>query len=235
MYPDLFKGLGLKKENLSKYNAPLVRFDGQVVIPEGQISLPVNMEGKQVTMAFIVVASFSPYTVILGRPWIHAMGAVPSTLHVKVKFRTEQGIAVVKGSQQPARQCLVATVTWKHKQAKQKETQGGNGASCAEELIRVKILLDVDRYFQVGASIKNEDKVETLLFLMQNVNVFTWSSYDVPCVDPKFIVHKLNIDLSFPPKKQKLRRSAKEHIEAVRQEVGRLKEAGAIKEIFFPE
>ena len=70
---------------------------------------------------------------------------------------------------------------------------------------------------------------------MQNVNVFTWSSYDVPCVDPKFIVHKLNIDLSFPPKKQKLRRSAKEHIEAVRQEVGRLKEAGAIKEIFFPE
>ena len=70
-----------------------------MVIPEGQISLPVNMEGKQVTMAFIVVASFSPYTVILGRPWIHAMGAVPSTLHVKVKFRTEQGIAVVKGSQ----------------------------------------------------------------------------------------------------------------------------------------
>ena len=99
IYPDLFKGLGLKKENLLKYNAPLVGFDGQVVIPEGQISLPVNMEGKQVTMAFIVVASFSPYTVILGRPWIHAMGAVPSTLHVKVKFRTEQGIAVVKGSQ----------------------------------------------------------------------------------------------------------------------------------------
>ena len=46
MYPDLFKGLGLKKENLSKYNAPQVGFDGQVVIPEGQISLPVNMEGK---------------------------------------------------------------------------------------------------------------------------------------------------------------------------------------------
>ena len=68
MYPDLFKGLRLKKKNLSKYNAPLVRFDGQVVILEGQISLPVNMEGKQVTMAFIVVTSFSPYTVILGRP-----------------------------------------------------------------------------------------------------------------------------------------------------------------------
>ena len=38
-----------------------------------------------------------------------------------------------------------------------------------------------------------------------------------------------------PPKKQKLRRSAKEHANAVRQEVKRLKEAGAIKEIFFRE
>ena len=56
------------------------------------------MEGKEVIVAFIVVASFSPYTMILGRPWIYTMGVVPSILHVKVKFRTEQGITVVKGS-----------------------------------------------------------------------------------------------------------------------------------------
>ena len=54
-------------------------------------------------------------------------------------------------------------------------------------------------------------------------------------VDPEFIVHKLNVDLLFPPKKIKPKRSAKEHVEAVRKEVGRLKEAGAIKEIFFLE
>ena len=53
------------------------------------------MEGKEVMVTFIVVRSFSPYTAILGRLWIHAMGAVLSTLHVKVKFPTEQGIAVV--------------------------------------------------------------------------------------------------------------------------------------------
>ena len=57
----------------------------------------------------------------------------------------------------------------------------------------------------------------------------------MPEVDPEFIVHKFNVDPSFPPKKQKSRRSAKEHIEAVRQEVGRLKEARVINEIFFPE
>ena len=80
------------------------------------------MEGKKVMVAFIVVSSFSPYTAILGRPWIHAMGAVPSTLHVKVKCPTEQGVVVVRGRQQVARQCLVAAVNWKNKQAKQKET-----------------------------------------------------------------------------------------------------------------
>ena len=89
MYPDLFRGLGLKKKDLSKYDTPLVGFDGQVVIPEGQISLSVNMEGKEVTVAFIVIASFSPYTAILGRSWIHEMGAIPSTLHEKVKFCIE--------------------------------------------------------------------------------------------------------------------------------------------------
>ena len=45
---------------------PLVRFDGRVVTPQGQISLPVNMEGKEVVAMFIVVALFSPYTMILG-------------------------------------------------------------------------------------------------------------------------------------------------------------------------
>ena len=48
---------------------------------------------------------------------------------------------------------------------------------------------------------KDEDRIEMLLFLIQNVDVFAWSPYEVPGVDPEFIVHRLNVDLSFPPKK----------------------------------
>ncbi|XP_030959291.1 uncharacterized protein LOC115981272 [Quercus lobata] len=95
MYLDLFEGLGLKNQDLMKYDTPLVSFDGRVVIPEGQISFSVNMEGKEVMVTFIVVRSFSPYMVILARLWIHTMKAVPSTLHVKVKFPTEYGVTVV--------------------------------------------------------------------------------------------------------------------------------------------
>ena len=85
----------MKSQDL-KYDTPLVSFDGRVVIPEGQISLLVNMKGKEVMVTFIVVSSLSSYTTILGRLWIHAMGVVPSTLHVKIKFPTEQSVTVVR-------------------------------------------------------------------------------------------------------------------------------------------
>ena len=49
-------------------------------------------------VTFIAISSFSSYMAILGRPWIHVMEAVPSTLHVKVKFPIEQGVTVVQGS-----------------------------------------------------------------------------------------------------------------------------------------
>ena len=68
MYPDLFRRLGLKNDDLSKYDTPLVGFDGRMVIPKRQISLPINLEGKEVMVTYIVVNSFSPYTVILVRP-----------------------------------------------------------------------------------------------------------------------------------------------------------------------
>ena len=46
------------------------------------------------------------------------MGVIPSTLHVKVKFHTDHGVAIVRGDQQVARQCLVAVV---NREIKQKE------------------------------------------------------------------------------------------------------------------
>lgn len=67
-YPDLYKGLGLKPEDLSKYETPLVGFDGKVVIPKGQIKLLVVTKGKEVEVNFIVVNAFSLYTAILGQP-----------------------------------------------------------------------------------------------------------------------------------------------------------------------
>lgn len=67
MCPDLYKGLGLKPEDLSKYDTSLVGFVRKIVVTEGQIKLPVFTKGKEVMVNFIVVNALSPYTTILGR------------------------------------------------------------------------------------------------------------------------------------------------------------------------
>ena len=41
MYPDLFKGLKLRFEDLTHYNSLLIGFDGKVVFPKGQILLSI--------------------------------------------------------------------------------------------------------------------------------------------------------------------------------------------------
>ena len=86
MYPDLYKGLGLKPEDLMVYSSLLISFEGKMVVPKGQIRLPVKASTDVVEVDFIVVDAFSPYTAIMGRPWLHSLGAVSSTLHQKVKY-----------------------------------------------------------------------------------------------------------------------------------------------------
>ena len=54
-----------------------------------------------------------------------------------------------------------------------------------------------------------EDRVEILLSLVRNMDVFTWSPYEVPGVDPTFIMQKLNVNPLVPPKQQRPRRATK--------------------------
>ena len=68
MYPDLYKGLGLKPESLIAYSSPLVSFEGKMVVPKGQIRLPVQTGSDVVKVDFIMVDVFSPYTTIIGSP-----------------------------------------------------------------------------------------------------------------------------------------------------------------------
>ena len=86
IYLDLYKGLRLMPEDLTPYNSPLMSFDRKMVMPKGQIKLPVQTGPEIVEVDFIVVDTYSPYTAIVARPWLHTLGAIASTLHHKVKF-----------------------------------------------------------------------------------------------------------------------------------------------------
>ena len=60
MYPDLYKGLNLRLEDLTVYNSPLVSFDRKVVILRGQIRLPMQAGLEVVEVNFIMVDAYSP-------------------------------------------------------------------------------------------------------------------------------------------------------------------------------
>ena len=62
MYPDLYRGLSLRAEDLTPYSSPLVSFEGKVIIPRGHIRLPVQTGSETVEVDFNAVDAYSPYT-----------------------------------------------------------------------------------------------------------------------------------------------------------------------------
>ena len=62
-----------------------------------------------------------------------------------------------------------------------------------------------------------------------------WNAYEAPGVDPSFICHHLNVNPSVTPKKQPPWHSSREHSDAVKDKMTKLKQARAIKEVFYPE
>ena len=110
IYPELFQGLKLRPEDLTCYDFPLIRFDGKIVFPKGQIKLLVQVGLEVMEVNFIVVDAYSPYTAIVAGPWLHAMGAMSSTLHLKVKYPSRDQVEELVGSQSMARQYLVTAI-----------------------------------------------------------------------------------------------------------------------------
>ncbi|XP_023927641.2 uncharacterized protein LOC112039032 [Quercus suber] len=108
----------------------------KLVVLKGMIRLPIQTGPEIVEVNFIVVDIYSPYIAIVGRPWLHTLGAVASSLYQKVKF--------LSGDQE------------------------------MEELIK---------------------------FLKRNIDVFVWDACDAPGIDPAFICHHLNVNLTIIPKK----------------------------------
>ena len=53
--------------------------------------------------------------------------------------------------------------------------------------------------------------------------MFTWNAYEALGVDPSFICHHLNVNPSATPRNQPHRRSSKDHSDAVKDEVMKLK------------
>uniref|UniRef100_A0A2N9FBJ4 Uncharacterized protein n=1 Tax=Fagus sylvatica TaxID=28930 RepID=A0A2N9FBJ4_FAGSY len=215
MYDSLFKGLGLEHKDLDRKVDPLYGFSGESVMPVGRVTVKVHAGTVSSPTDFWVLNSYSPYNAILGRPWLHKMKAVPSTLHQRLRFPTPEGIMELQ---------------------ERAENEGlAPQKKCAEELERHYMSAsDQERYFLLGASLSQELRDGLTVLLMEYSDVFAWSPYEAPGVDPAFACHSLNVDPLIRPVVQKGRRISPLHQEAVCEEVNRLVEAKAIREILYP-
>ena len=66
-------------------------------------------------------------------------------------------------------------------------------AKC-EDLEKIVVGDDLEKFFQVGAQLPLREKEELIGFLRRNIGVFVWSAYEAPKVDPSFICHHLNVN-----------------------------------------
>ncbi|XP_074301344.1 uncharacterized protein LOC141632726 [Silene latifolia] len=99
------KNMGFSKKDLVHKAVPLVGFSGKTKQSLGEIVIPTFAGGMNKQVLYLVIDGLSTYKVILGRPWIHEMKALPSTYHQSLKFPTTWGVQEIRGDQNVSRDC----------------------------------------------------------------------------------------------------------------------------------
>ncbi|KAJ8622074.1 hypothetical protein MRB53_030603 [Persea americana] len=87
----------------------------------------------------------------------------------------------------------------------------------------------------ISKNIKDDELPEYASFLREFVDCFAWSYAEMPGLDPKIAVHKLNLQENVKPVKQGQRRFRPDVMEKIEQEVQKLKNVGFIREEQHPE
>ena len=105
----------------------------------------------------------------------------------------------------------------------------------SEELEPVQIDDNPGHLAYIGSRLAEDLKHPLIHFLKQNKDVFAWKQEDMGGIDPTIITHGLNVSPSFKPVKQKRRSFAPERQKSINEEVSKLLQAGAIREVEYPE
>ncbi|KAJ9541250.1 hypothetical protein OSB04_027756 [Centaurea solstitialis] len=210
IFSDTLKIMGIDRSNIVRRTTTLVGFNGDATSTLGEIVLPVFAKGINKQTKFNVIDCPSAYNTILGRPWIHDMKAVPSTYHQKIKFPSPWGVQEISQ----------------------------DGVRSYDDLQLEEVVLDPkhpDRKVFVGATLTPDIKNRIISFLQEHSDCFAWSHEDMVGIDPDIISHKLNVDPSFKPIKQKRRKFAPERNKVTNDEVDNLLKTGKIREVKYPD
>ena len=112
-----FDKMGIGRERLEPVSTHLRGFSGEKVLPLGSIQLVLTLGDPPcqatTTARFLIIDALSAYNMLLGRPSLNAIKAIPSAYHMMIKFPTVSGVGMVRGDQRVARECYSASMKQK--------------------------------------------------------------------------------------------------------------------------
>ncbi|XP_056690374.1 uncharacterized protein [Spinacia oleracea] len=262
---EAFTQLNIDHGELARVSYPVIGFSGASVYPEGSIRLPVQVgrgvSARDLMVDFLVIKVPAAYNVIIGRPFIHDAQAVVSTYHLTMIYlsnleRTER----VHGSQETARSCYLtaikapgrmvpktnlareANMPTKRKRGDLSMENFDERPACIPrpaadgETREIELVEGVpERTVRIGADMEADQQVNLIGLLREHADVFAFSADEMPGISPDIIVHRLNVDKSVRPVKQKKRNFSNEKNAAIKEEVEKLLEAGFIEVYDYPE
>ena len=117
IFASAFDKMGIGREKLEQVNAHLLGFSREKVLPLRLVQLVLTLGDPPcqatTTIKFLIVNAPSAYNMLLGRPSLNAIKAIPCAYHMVVKFPTDNGVGMVRGDQRVARECYLASMKQK--------------------------------------------------------------------------------------------------------------------------
>ena len=229
--------MGIGREKLELVNTNLRGFSGEKVLPLGSIQLVLTLGDPPcqatTTARFLIVDAPSSYNMLLSRPSLNAIKAIPSAYHMMIKFPTVNGVGMVRGDQRVARECYLASMKQKtvnniYLDELDMRDEVLTRPEPSEELEPVLLDDDPEHLAYIGSKLAEDLKNLLIHFLRQNKDFFSWKQADMRGIDPTVITHRLNVNPSFKPIKQKRRSFAAERQKAINEEVSKLLQGGRI-------
>ena len=244
IFASAFDKMGIGRERLEPIRTHLRGFSGEKVLPLGSIQLVLTLGDPPyqatTTARFLIVDALSAYNMLLSRPSLNAIKAIPSAYHMMIKFPTISGVGMVRGDQRVARECYSASMKQKaveniYLDELDMHDEVLTRPKPSEELKPVSLDDDPEHLAYIGSKLAEDLKSLLTHFLRQNKDVFAWKQADMGGINPTIITHRLNVSPSFKPIKQKRRSFAPERQKAINEEVDKLIQTRAIREVEYPE
>ena len=180
------------------------------------------------SIRYLIVNAPSAYNILLGRPTLNRLGAVPSTSRMKMKLPSLEGAVItIKSDQKEAKRCyenslktkkgvfFVTTRPPREDGVTREEIVRENRPEPAGGVVEKEI---GGKMFKLGQSLSKESQDQVVGVIVRHLDAFAWATADMPGIEPDFLCHCLTMDPKVRPVCQRRQKFNDEKRQVIREE-----------------